>query len=87
MKWKELVKIEPRLNELLKIAKAEKSNGERYCANHVWYGLHGLRSRLIYLVGWEANNPALRNSMCYDIAYEKIYEALPDCNHEFLGCW
>jgi hypothetical protein len=51
----------------------------------VWYGYPGhrpgLKARLTKLVGWEATRPGgvRRSSAAYDVAYDTIYEALPDC--------
>jgi hypothetical protein len=33
-------------------------------------------------VGWGARKPILRSSEAYDVAYDAIYELLPDCRHE-----
>ena len=55
-----------------------------FCANAVWYGYAGfepgIRSRLCELVGTCAEKGGdLRPSEAYDLAYETLYEALPDC--------
>ena len=77
--WGLLVKIEPRLGEMLKRAKAVKGDGEHFCANTVWYD--DFKPELCTLVGWEASgtNPLLHTPQAYDLAYRKIYETLPDC--------
>jgi hypothetical protein len=93
--WSELVKLEPRLGELLARAKAiVDDGGESFCANHRWVGCGngpacekcrgGLKDELVMLVGWEASNPELESSEAYDVAYDKVYKALPDCRN--CGC-
>src|SRR5688572_27285202 len=91
--WATLVAMEPQLAGLLADAKQEHMNGDPgYCAHRVWYGYDdgpGLKGRLCQLVGWgrEAPGPAvLRSPAAYDVAYQKVYQALPDCRHEGLMC-
>lgn len=82
VKFSELATIEPRLAELLKEARAVKDPGGRsFCANHVWYKRGGFKDRLIKLVGWYANDPRLKTSEAYDVAYRKIYDVLPACRN------
>jgi hypothetical protein len=87
MTFEELVKIEPRLEELFDEAKKVSSEGNpNFCANAVWYGTYaeaGLKDRLVKLVGWEAekNDKTLRSGKAYDLAYKTIYDALPYCRH------
>jgi hypothetical protein len=91
--WGELVKIEPRLLALATEASAYKkdSPGKEYvCANDRWYGYgewkdRGIKARLLYLVGWDAWNPALRSMEAYDLAYSYIYNLLPDCRNCACG--
>lgn len=82
MTWKDIVRLEPRLADLLKEAQTVDGSGEHFCANRIWYGTppdHGMKGRLQYLVGLMAANPKLRTSEAYDLAYQTIYRALPDC--------
>ena len=71
--------------EFLKEARAyHRSRPANFCANEVWYGYFhrvGLKKRLCQLVGWERadRDPVLGTSAAYDVAYEVIYQALPDC--------
>ena len=86
----ELVKLEPKLGSLLEEAKAMKRASPPFCANAVWYGYRGypgIKPRLIRLVGWNSKNPdsLLHGERAYDVAYQTIYHALPDCRHED-GC-
>jgi hypothetical protein len=87
----ELMALEPRLGVLLREAKAHQQR-KGFCANAVWYGYDGsggLKGRLLMLVGWERRprHEVLNTQEAYDVAYETIYRALPDCNHgEGLFC-
>lgn len=88
----ELVKIEPRLGQLLADAqrfKRQSRGKRRICANDRWYGYFewrgkGLKARLCRLVGEEAEIPELRTVDAYDVAYHYIYRTLPDCRQ--CGC-
>ena len=88
--WEQLVKLEPELGRLLERAKATKSRGKHFCANARWYGFGqwrfaGLKPRLLWLVGWQRpdKHPVLSSTEAYDLAYETVYEALPNCR----DCW
>lgn len=91
--WTALTRKEPRLRELLGRARSVQDDGEDvFCANHRWYGCGefrtcpvckgGLKLVLSTLVGRNADNIELEDSKAYDLAYETIYQALPDCR----GC-
>lgn len=95
--WASLVQLEPKLGRLLDEAQRHKDNGvaPEYCANAIWFGWrqfdgHGIKERLCELVGWErvskANVGVLGTSEAYDIAYETIYDALPNCRHAGVIC-
>lgn len=78
----DLAAIEPRLQALLDEARGICAV-KGYVAGKVWYGYGGypgLKPRLLDLVGWERPeaHPLLSTSAAYDVAYETIYEALPD---------
>jgi hypothetical protein len=84
--WAELVKAEPKLGELLAEAQAVKDDGRTpsFCANRIWYAPGGFKDRLCRLVGWDRKgHPVLGTMQAYDVAYETIYDALPDCR----DCW
>lgn len=87
--WEQLVEAEPQLAELEASVCAVKATDDTFCAHAVWYGYGredgGLRGRLIALVGWNRNHPVLGSMAAYDLAYERLYDALPDCRHEG-GC-
>lgn len=81
---------EPRLISLLVEAAATRDDDpdDYFCANEVFFRYRnpraGLKWRLSKLVGHYADtiDPVLRTSEAYDVVYERIYEALPDCR----GC-
>lgn len=84
MTFEELVKIEPKLNELLVEAQNYKRTFENCgCAlncDNAWN--KELKPRLKGLVGWfaQSSNKEIHSSWAYDIAFHKIYGALPGCN-------
>jgi hypothetical protein len=75
-----IVKLEPRLAELYAKAAAVDGSPPNFCANAVWYG--EFKPVLEQLVGWSARRPILRSREAYDVAYDTVYELLPDCRHE-----
>jgi hypothetical protein len=84
--FEDLARLEPRLQSLLEEARRHhNSRRPDFCANAVWYGyaghLPGLKPRLLFLVGYERRDrhPVLSTSLAYDVAYDTIYQALPDC--------
>jgi hypothetical protein len=77
--FEQLVKIEPRLKDLDRQAAEVDGSDSDFCANRVWYG--SLKPTLLKLVGWEAAHPLLKSETAYDVAYEHIYNRLPDCKH------
>lgn len=87
MTWEELVKIEPRLLELYHAAKYAGTGQERFCGNEAWYGVGdevGFKHLMSQLAGWETPktaNPRVRTSEAYEVALDKIYNALPPCRH------
>jgi hypothetical protein len=78
--FKQLAKIEPRLKDLDAQAAQTDGSASDFCANRVWYG--SLKPAFLKLVGWEASHPLLKSEVAYDVAYEHIYNRLPDCKHE-----
>ena len=89
--WDSLVKAEPRLADLLREIRAVRRVGERFCANARWYGYGnpraGFKARMCALVGWgRRSGPALLTTQrAYDVAYDTLYRALPDCRR--CGCF
>jgi len=79
-RFKEICEIEPLICAMYLEAKAyQKTAEENFCANNIWYGK--MKMRFVELVGWSARRKELRNCIDYDVAYDTIYEALPDCKH------
>jgi hypothetical protein len=81
--WPEICQLEPRLQALLEEIKQVKDDPTTpyFCANAHWYGQSGFKSRIFYLVGHWAENCHLRSSTAYDVAYHKLYDALPNCRN------
>jgi hypothetical protein len=82
--WEGLVAVEPRLDILLAKAHGVKDDKRErsFCANAIWFGYNNrpsMRAMLSDLVGWSSQNDALQSSPAYDLAYDKVYGALPDC--------
>lgn len=84
MTWEKMIEIETRLQQLYEKA-AGYTREKGFCANRVWYQ-DGLKNELLNLVGYGAKHIQLSSDECYDIAYQKIYNALPNCNHEHTFC-
>lgn len=84
--WRELAELEPQLQKLYEEAKSyeDKSPDSYSYVNGIFYDK--IRPKVVKLVGWsqkdKAVNPQLTTSRAYDIAYEKIYNALPNCKRE-----
>jgi hypothetical protein len=80
--WAEITRIEPRLDALFEEARAVKYDPE-FCTNRIWYEL--FKPRLVHLVGHEARDTRIGTMRAYDIAYDKIYNALPPCPNCFMS--
>ena len=83
--WDEIVRRAPILGALYKIARNFKTY-PGYDKLDVWYGFDGrlgFKPILVEVVGVAVNHDSvLRTSEAYDIAYQKIFGALP----EFSPC-
>ena len=81
---------DPRLRALLAKVKAIRSehlNSDSFCANSWWYG-KGLKEELTWLVGWlRRDDPVLGTSDAYDLAYDTLYDLLPDCRGAACCCF
>jgi hypothetical protein len=83
--FRRLAALEPGLDRLLAEARSHNENRSPiFCANAVFYGYPGhrpgIKQRLSALVGWgRKGDPVLGTCEAYDVAYETIYEALPNC--------
>lgn len=87
MTWDQMTKIEPKLGQLLEEIQSIKDDQSQvsFCANdHFHGGDPSLKERMCELVGWDAAQKELRTSEIYDLAREKLYNALPDCRN--CGC-
>jgi len=84
-KFKELCQMEPRLDNLYKETQSIAScayGDDSFCANWTWYKY--LKPKLLFLVGYMADNPLLMSEQDYDIAYQELYDLLPGCRN--CGC-
>ena len=83
--------LEPELKALHDRAKAVRAEpGRPFCANYVWYRPCGFKDELCALVGYERKTgpDVLKSAAAYDLAYETLYDALPDCTHSLnVMCW
>lgn len=95
--WQKLVELEPRLQALLNEARSAADGKYCFCASDKWYGTDGPRSglkhRVMQLVGFERKPPStlmpevlLQSHTAYDVAYQTIYGALPDCRNAGCDC-
>jgi hypothetical protein len=84
--WEEMVVVEPRLARLLSDIQAIKDPGgpKGFCANYHW--VTNLKPTFVRLVGFQARgeDARLRTMEAYDLAYQTLYAALPDCRD--CGC-
>jgi hypothetical protein len=79
--WRKIAAIEPRLSDLYdSVRRIKDPGGACFCAESLWH--RRLKWQLQSLVGFRAHEPRLRSMAAYDIAFEKIYHALPPCR----GC-
>lgn len=82
--WRDLAREEPRLTQLRKQARQVAGDNPHFCANGVWY--REIKPQLIRLVGWGRKGHSLLGTMAaYDLAYQTIYDELPDCRD--CGCF
>ena len=90
----DLCRREPALGQLEREMRAFRRTplGDDFCANARWYGYGkyrgmGYKPRLVELVGMcaRSDDPALRTSDAYDLAYRRLYDLLPDCRQCLCG--
>lgn len=89
LSWDGLVDADYRLGVLLDLIEDLKPGDGHFCANEAWYGTTdpdaGIRARMDALVGWnreESTPDLLQSREAYDLAYDTLYDALPNCR----GC-
>lgn len=81
--WDEMVAIEPGLGALYREVRSLKDpGGSCFCAEMLWHRRY--KARLAWLVGFRTHSDdmRLRTMAAYDVAFEKIYGAMPACR----GC-
>lgn len=81
--WEELAAIEPGLVALHdEVRRLKDPGGPCFCVETLWHRRY--KARLAWLVGFRTHNddPRLRTMAAYDVAFEKIYNAMPACR----GC-
>jgi hypothetical protein len=81
--WEELILAEPRLDDLFRAAKHYRvPTAGVFCAEILWHAR--FKPQLTFLVGFRcrSEDPVMRTMQAYDVAFAKIYEALPACR----GC-
>jgi hypothetical protein len=86
--WWQHTALEPRLRTLYDQIRAIKDDKTTpsFCANVTWCSTFqasrsSLKDRMFYLVGFYADHPKLRTMEAYEVAYAKLYGALPDCRN------
>lgn len=80
--WHQLIAAEPRLIYLFDKARRVQDDHatKSFCANRVWY--ESIKPTVCELVGDARKGHALLGtSDAYDVAYEVIYNVLPDCRN------
>ncbi|MGN6810339.1 MAG: hypothetical protein ACTHMP_05660 [Thermomicrobiales bacterium] len=79
----EICAREPRLVALAREIDTTPRRAD-FCANAVWYGRTGYKSRLAAIIGHFATqeDAALCTSDAYEVAYQALYDRLPDCDHD-----
>jgi hypothetical protein len=82
--FEEMKMVEPLLAYLESDARDVKDSytTPAFCANYIWF--HYFKPKLLKLTGWECSNDLLSSCDCYDIAYQHLYNLLPNCRG---GCW
>lgn len=86
-RFDELLKMNGDLRLLRRTIKKEKriaANDEYYCANDRWYRIY--KPVVVKTAGWYARDSALNSKEDYDIAYQTLYDMLPDCRHKGMFC-
>lgn len=88
--WHKLIAKRPALIDVYQSARAIRDDFKQpsFCANEHFYGYRdhetGLKQRLSQLVGdSQRGNSLFGTHEAYDVAYEVIYNALPNCRN----CW
>lgn len=83
--WETIIAIDPFFDDLLHEIEGTEP-GERFCANDIWYKKY--KPIILRRVGYCSPNYApeiLKTERAYEIVYEKLYGALPNCKG--CGCF
>jgi len=91
--FNEMRKAEPRMDALLRAARAWRSAKREvlarfptatFCMTGIWYGY--FKPHVVRLAGYEAENRSWRTEEHYDALYFTLHEALPKCTHHDPLC-
>ena len=79
--WEKLMQLEPRLRDLWQEAQHADFCGGRFCSQDAW---RAIKLRLVEIVGHCRSDfhPILGTSAAYELAYDRLLEAVPSCR----GC-
>ena len=79
--WNRICELSPLMLSLYEQARAVRDDKrkKRFCANAVWYD--HFKPYMVNHVGWNSPTPELQSSVAYNITYDKIYNALPNCRN------
>jgi hypothetical protein len=84
--WERLAELEPGLQSLLNEARSIRDDGAAsgFCASDIW--IRCLKPRLRRLAGFdrEPSDRVLSTAYAYEIALNKLLDALPPCRN--CGC-
>lgn len=80
---KKLGEYDRRIIELYKEAKSIKDDKSKgcFCANSLFYKQNGFKDKIVDIVGHCCSTPKLQGRAAYDMVYNIIYRALPDCRN------
>lgn len=81
LSWEVIIAIDPFFDDLLCEIQGIRAD-ENFCANGIWFETY--KPAIVRRIGWYAPNYApeiLKTERAYEIAYRKLYNALPDCQN------
>ncbi len=80
----ELIELQPALQGLVDATKLVDDSSPNFCANDLW--ISQFKPYLVRMVGWlaEDDRPIIKTNAAYEVAYEAIYDLMPDCKD--CGC-
>lgn len=84
--WAASVAHDPRISQLYeRAARIRDNGGPVFCATDIWY--KELKPELQRLVSWNHRNPLFRTAKFFDMAYNRIYCAMPPCRGVRVRPW